>query len=96
LAGRYYLFHLWPFTLGELFQTGRAMVDFKESPLDIITDKSTEAEKALKKKYFHPFDLTGKPMKGWVMVDKAGFQKDAELKKLLNLAKRFVKTLPSK
>ena len=26
-----------------------------------------------------PFDITGKPMKGWVMVEKNGFKSDKEL-----------------
>lgn len=42
LAGRYYLFHLWPFTLGELFEAGRSMADFKSSLLDVTTDRNAE------------------------------------------------------
>jgi len=42
LAGRYYLFHLWPFTLGELFQTGRSMNDFRNSLLEVVTDRNAE------------------------------------------------------
>jgi TfoX/Sxy family transcriptional regulator of competence genes len=43
-----------------------------------------------------PFDITGKPMKGWVMVAGDGFNSDNELKDWLNKAKEFVNTLPSK
>jgi TfoX/Sxy family transcriptional regulator of competence genes len=43
-----------------------------------------------------PFDITGKPMKGWVMVAGEGFKSDDELKDWLNKAKEFVNTLPSK
>ncbi|MFH1351795.1 MAG: TfoX/Sxy family protein [Pseudomonadota bacterium] len=46
--------------------------------------------------YVRPFDITGKPMKGWVMVEEKGFKGDHELKAWLNQAKDFVKTLPSK
>jgi hypothetical protein len=54
------------------------------------------AEKALKQSYTRPFDITGKPMKGWVMVDGGGFKTDISLKSWLNKAKTFVKTLPPK
>ena len=55
-----------------------------------------EAEKALKKANVVPFDVTGKPMKGWVMIEKEAIQDDAELKSWLSLSKKFVKTLPDK
>jgi hypothetical protein len=50
----------------------------------------------LKQSYTRPFDITGKPMKGWVMVDGKGFKTDDSLKSWLNKAKTFVKTLPPK
>ena len=55
-----------------------------------------EAEKALNEKDVVPFDITGRPMKGWVMVAKNGFETDAALKSWLARAKTFVKTLPPK
>lgn len=51
---------------------------------------------ALKLPFARPFDITGKPMKGWVMLDDAGFKTDEKLKSWLMKAKSFVKTLPSK
>jgi TfoX/Sxy family transcriptional regulator of competence genes len=56
-------------------------------------DKATEA---LKITHVKPFDITGRPMKGWVMVDERGFVGDEELKEWLEKAKRFVKTLAQK
>jgi predicted AAA+ superfamily ATPase len=44
LAGRYYLFHLWPFTLAELWGTRRSIDDFRNNPLDVFTDKNSEME----------------------------------------------------
>ena len=41
------------------------------------------------------FDITGRPMKGWVMGEKDAFQNDNELKDWLNKAKKFVDTLPA-
>jgi TfoX/Sxy family transcriptional regulator of competence genes len=55
-----------------------------------------ESKAALKSLYVRPFDVTGKPMKGWVMVEKAGFKSDKALKDWLVKAKDFVSTLPSK
>jgi TfoX/Sxy family transcriptional regulator of competence genes len=54
------------------------------------------AAQALKQSDTRPFDITGKPMKGWVMVDGKGFKTDDSLKSWLNKAKTFVKTLPPK
>ena len=54
------------------------------------------AETALKLPAVRPFDITGRPMKGWVMVEPAGFSKNAELKAWLDQARRFAKTLPPK
>jgi hypothetical protein len=50
----------------------------------------------LKQPHTRPFDITGKPMKGWVMVAGKGFKTDDSLKSWLNKAKTFVKTLPPK
>lgn len=56
-------------------------------------DKGIEA---LKSSHVKPFDITGKPMKGWVMVNQKGFQTENELENWLNLAREFVQTLPAK
>jgi len=55
-----------------------------------------ESKAALKSLYVRPFDITGKPLKGWVMVEKEGFKSDEALKAWLVKAKEFVSTLPSK
>jgi TfoX/Sxy family transcriptional regulator of competence genes len=54
------------------------------------------AEKALETPFARPFDITGKPMKGWVMVEERGFESDSDLKDWLEKARDFVKTLPPK
>ncbi len=51
---------------------------------------------ALKQPYARPFDITGKAMKGWVMLEGSGFKTDEKLQSWLMKAKIFVKTLPSK
>jgi TfoX/Sxy family transcriptional regulator of competence genes len=54
------------------------------------------SNEALELPSVRPFDITGKPMKGWIMVAGEGFNSDDELKDWLNKAKEFVNTLPSK
>jgi hypothetical protein len=43
-----------------------------------------------------PMDITGKPMKGWLMVAPEGYEEDAALKRYTKAAIDFVKTLPEK
>lgn len=54
------------------------------------------AAEALGTKHVRPFDITGRPMKGWVMVSKEGFEDDEILREWLNKAREFVETLPPK
>jgi TfoX/Sxy family transcriptional regulator of competence genes len=55
-----------------------------------------QAEEAMKLSYTKPFDITGRPMKGWVMVDKRGFETEDALKQWLEKAKKFAGGLPPK
>jgi TfoX/Sxy family transcriptional regulator of competence genes len=55
-----------------------------------------EGEKALKEKSVIPFDVTGKPMKGWAMVVPDGVEEDSQLKKWIQRSMKFVETLPAK
>jgi len=55
-----------------------------------------EASATMKEKYTKEFDITGKAMKGWVMVHDEGLGKDKRLKELAERAIRFVRTLPKK
>ena len=54
------------------------------------------AEEVLTLPEVKPFDITGRPMKGWVMVEPVGFTSDDRLHEWLVKARRFVKTLPRK
>jgi TfoX/Sxy family transcriptional regulator of competence genes len=51
------------------------------------------AREALALPFVRQFDITGKPMKGWVMVGKEGFKSDDQLKAWLNQARKYVRTL---
>lgn len=55
-----------------------------------------EGEKALNEKFVIQFDITGKPMKGWVMVVPDGVEDDDQLKKWIQRAMKFVEKLPAK
>ena len=54
------------------------------------------AQSALKGKHTRPFDITGRPMSGWVMVDRNGTRDEDALQKWIDDAMSFVKTLPPK
>jgi TfoX/Sxy family transcriptional regulator of competence genes len=54
------------------------------------------AKEAMKQKYVREFDITGRPMKGWVMVEKDGFKDSKSLKAWLEKAKEFAAALPAK
>ncbi|HUU12787.1 MAG TPA: TfoX/Sxy family protein [Terriglobia bacterium] len=54
------------------------------------------AEKALKKPHTRPFDMTGRPMKGFVVVTPRGHKSPAALRKWVEQAARFARSLPAK
>jgi hypothetical protein len=54
------------------------------------------AQRALRKPHVRAFDITGRPMKGWVMVARGGFKTEDILKAWLIEAREFVQTLPAK
>lgn len=54
------------------------------------------ARRAAANPFVKPFDVTGKPMKGWVMVEESGFRKDHQLQNWLQSARIFATTLPPK
>ena len=57
LAGRYYLFHLWPFTIAELGREKLSIEDFLSNPLQI----NMEGKEALKKTWMRLSTLSGFP-----------------------------------
>ncbi|MDA0660083.1 MAG: TfoX/Sxy family protein [Planctomycetota bacterium] len=53
-------------------------------------------EAALNEPHVREFDLTGRAMKGWVMVEPDGMESDRQLTDWIDRATSFVKTLPPK
>jgi TfoX/Sxy family transcriptional regulator of competence genes len=54
-----------------------------------------QGELALSQPHTQPFDMTGRPMKGWVMVEQEGLT-DSELERWLREAEAFAEALPPK
>jgi TfoX/Sxy family transcriptional regulator of competence genes len=51
---------------------------------------------ALQEEFVHEFDITGRSMTGWVMVEEEGFDTDTQLSDRIAAAMQFVTTLPPK
>ena len=64
---------------------------------DLIVRVGTDRyEELLQMPQTKKFDITGRPMKGWVMVLSAGLDSDEELNDWVQNALSFVRTLPLK
>lgn len=55
-----------------------------------------QAEAALKEPNIVEFDVTSRPMKGWVMVEADGLETDEQLSDWIQRSVEFVRTLPKK
>ena len=51
---------------------------------------------ALRQPYTHPFDLTGKPMSGWIMVALNGYLAEDDLQRWIDQGLEFARALPGK
>jgi len=51
---------------------------------------------ALQEPHVREFDITGRPMKGWIMVESEGFEDDDHLIDWIERAMKFVEQLPRK
>jgi hypothetical protein len=63
--------------------------------LIVRMDKEQGAQ-SLKERNTLPFDITGKPMAGWVMVKEAGWKGPAGLVKWIGRGKQYALSLPGK
>jgi hypothetical protein len=55
-----------------------------------------EGDEALLEPYVKEFDITGRPMKGWVLVEPEGVTSDDQLAGWIQRAVKFVGALPAK
>ena len=54
------------------------------------------ARQVLGEEHTRPFDITGRPMRGWAMAEPAGWQDAARLRRWVNWAVEFTAALPEK
>ena len=62
----------------------------------IVRMDKEQAQQRLTGKNVKPFDITGKPMAGWVLVETAGLRTSSGLAKWLAIGKEFALSLPEK
>lgn len=56
----------------------------------------TETDSALAEPHVRLFDLTGRPMRGWILVSSSGLEDDSALAKWIERSVTFSRTLPKK
>ncbi len=53
-------------------------------------------EATLEEPFVRPFDFTGRPMKGWVVVSSEGCESDDDLQRWIQRGVAFAQSLPAK
>ena len=74
---------------------GNICVGVWKDSLIVRLDTDTGAI-ALDEPHVRPFDITGRPMRGWILVDPPGIADDGAFNDWLRRAVEFVQTLPAK
>ena len=62
----------------------------------IVRLSASAYEAALKQPHVKVFDMTGRPMKGWITVSAPGYSTARALRKWIDLSTEFAKSLPPK
>ncbi len=62
----------------------------------ILRTSKEQSEKMMNDDDIRPFDITGKPMKGWLLISPDAVETDEQLLKMLRIGADFAKTLPKK
>jgi len=62
----------------------------------ILRLRPERAEEALEEPHTRPFDITGRAMRGWVMVEPVGWREPQLLADWVRQATRFTESLPPK
>lgn len=55
-----------------------------------------ETERALRERHTRAFDLSGRPMKGWILVQSGGLARAEALAKWVNMGVKYAGSLPAK
>ena len=80
--------------VGFLLNGNMLVAVWKESLIVRLGDE--QGEEALKEAHVKEFDITGRAMKGWVLVGPEGIEDDEQLKSWIQRAMKFVGKLPGK
>ena len=80
--------------LGFLLNGNLLVAIWKESL--IVRLGVTQAEEVQLDPHIGPMDITGRPMKGWIIVAPVGVESDPQVQGWVNKAIEFVKTLVPK
>jgi hypothetical protein len=62
----------------------------------IVRLAANETDDALARPHTRRFDLTGRPMNGWILVDPDGLATDADLGKWVAVGAKYAESLPPK
>jgi len=62
----------------------------------VLRTMPEKADELLKSEYVTPFDITGRPMKGWVLVSPDMLETEDQLLDMLKLGISYAETLPHK
>jgi TfoX/Sxy family transcriptional regulator of competence genes len=77
------------------FLNGNMLVGVWKDSL-IVRLGQDQQDEALREPHVREFDITGRPMRNWVLVESEGVQADDQLKGWIQRAVKFVGTLPAK
>ena len=77
------------------FLNGNMLVGVWKNSL-IVRLGQNQQDEALLEPHVREFDITGKPMRNWVLVEPEGVEEDDQLKDWIERAWKFVKVLPKK
>lgn len=77
------------------FLNGNALVGVWKNGL-IARLGPYEGEAALREPHVRAFDITGRPMRNWVVVEPEGVEDDEKLQGWIKQAVKFVEKLPGK
>lgn len=62
----------------------------------ILRLSESESENAMQQPHVRIFDMTGRPMKGWVLISADGYKSDTALRNWIEQGMEFAKSLPPK
>ena len=75
---------------------GNMLVGVWKDSLIVRLGPDSSYDDALQEPHVREFDITGRPMKGWVLVEPEGVEEDDPLAEWIRRAEEFVGTLPGK